>query len=120
MSRVLKSKENLITQDFGKTDFSNNHGGIDIVGEKYSLDTIVAHTKGTVTIAQDGYGWKSGGTGLASYGNMVEITHEKGFKTRYAHLKPGIYVKKGDVVKQGQALGEMWASRRSYWCSFAF
>lgn len=49
MSRVLKTKENQITQEYG----SNGHLGIDIVGKDYTLDTVIAHTDGTVVYTQD-------------------------------------------------------------------
>lgn len=41
---------------------------------------------------------------VAYYGNLVEITHNFGFETRYAHLDK-IIVKVGDVVQKGDILG---------------
>lgn len=47
-------------------------------------------------------GWKGG------YGNLIEIRHKNGFKTRYGHLKTfakGIH--KGAKVKMGQLIGSV-------------
>jgi murein DD-endopeptidase MepM/ murein hydrolase activator NlpD len=50
------------------------HKGIDIAG---AVGTpIVAAAPGVVTFA----GWSKGG-----YGNLVEIQHQDGSRTRYAH-----------------------------------
>ena len=46
------------------------------------------------------------------YGNVVEIDHENGFSSKYAHLNK-IYVKKGDVVKFNQAIGEVGHTGRA-------
>ena len=45
------------------------------------------------------------------YGLMVEIDHGGGFVTRYAHLG-SVCVDIGDVVEQGQKIGEMGSSGR--------
>lgn len=47
-----------------------------------------------------------------SYGNMVEIEHRFGFKTRYAHLDK-ILVKKGDWIKTGDIIGLVGNTGRS-------
>jgi len=45
-------------------------------------------------------GWKGG------YGNLVEIRHKNGFKTRYGHLKTFAKgINKGGKVKMGQLIG---------------
>ncbi len=84
----------IITSEFGpriflgKKDF---HTGIDI-GVWYR--TPVKATKaGKVTFA----GWKKG------YGLTVEIAHEMGYTTIYAH-NSYLLVKKGDEVKEGQVI----------------
>jgi murein DD-endopeptidase MepM/ murein hydrolase activator NlpD len=46
------------------------------------------------------------------YGNMIEIDHGKDLITRYAHASR-IYVKKGDLVKRGQKVGEVGNTGRS-------
>lgn len=45
------------------------------------------------------------------YGNMVEIDHGNGFRTRYGHMRK-LNVKKGEDVKLGQQLGEMGSTGR--------
>ena len=45
-------------------------------------------------------------------GKVIEIDHGNGFKTKYAHLNAN-YVKKGDNVSQGQAIGEVGSTGRS-------
>lgn len=76
------------------------HSGVDFAG-KNGAD-IVAVAAGVVTWSGDRHG----------YGNLVEINHGKGFKTRYAHCKENL-VKVGDVVKKGQIVALMGSSGRS-------
>lgn len=45
------------------------------------------------------------------YGNMIEIDHGNGFRTRYGHMRK-LNVKKGEDVKLGQQLGEMGSTGR--------
>lgn len=71
---------------------SDFHPGIDIAND-YGTP-IVATADGTVEEA----GWNTGG-----YGNLVDIDHGNGYKTRYAHaqqvvVSPGQYVHKGQVI----------------------
>lgn len=68
------------------------HCGVDLIGSKST--PIYSAAYGRVT--------KVSRTG--SYGNIVEISHERSFKTRYAHLSR-IYVKEGETVLRGQKLG---------------
>lgn len=76
------------------------HEGVDFAG-KDGAD-IVAVAAGVVTWSGERYG----------YGNLVEINHGNGFKTRYAHCKENL-VKVGDVVKKGQIVALMGSSGRS-------
>ncbi len=46
------------------------------------------------------------------YGNMVEIDHGKDLVTRYAHASK-LMVKKGDLIKRGQKIGEVGTTGRS-------
>lgn len=46
------------------------------------------------------------------YGNMIEIEHGKDLITRYAHASR-VVVKKGDLVKRGQKIGEVGTTGRS-------
>lgn len=47
-----------------------------------------------------------------AYGNMVEITHAGGYKTRYAHAHQ-LQVKKGDLVKKGEQIATVGTTGRS-------
>lgn len=67
------------------------HSGLDIVGPEQAK--VMATQDGRVEFA----GWKT------AYGNVVDVKHEYGFSTRYAHLArvlvtPDQYVKKGQVI----------------------
>jgi len=72
---------------------NETHSGIDL---RAGIGTpIYATADGVVDYFRDGYN--------SGYGNMLIITHGFGFKTIYGHLsksslKPGDFVKKGDVV----------------------
>jgi Peptidase family M23 len=70
--------------------------GIDI-GLEYDVDSpIRASARGTVTFA--------GGEDYEDYGHHVVIDHGGGMETLYGHMYE-VFVKEGDVVKQGQLLG---------------
>ncbi|MET0545207.1 MAG: peptidoglycan DD-metalloendopeptidase family protein [Caulobacterales bacterium] len=95
------------TSGFGvRTDPFNNrmafHSGLDFAG--YRGAPIRATAPGVVTYT----GQRSG------YGNVVEIDHNHGFKTRYAHLSsiaPGI--RPGSRVAIGDVVGGMGSTGRS-------
>ena len=107
--RVLKKGKCIITQDY-----TNNHSAIDIVGENYTLDDVLAHSDGIVDIIQDGYGNMKGSVGTLSYGNYIKINHQNGYYTLYAHLKNGLNFKKNQKIKKGQTIGYMSDSGNAY------
>lgn len=78
------------------------HTGIDMVS-RTGTRTIRAADNGKVKFV----GWETG------YGNVVILDHLNGYTTRYAHMKTP-YVKVGQVVEKGQAIGYMgetgWAT----------
>ena len=76
------------------------HNGVDIAGKLGS--GVTASASGVVTAA----GQRTG------YGNMVEITHDNGFVTRYGHNKD-ISVALGEIVKKGQVISSMGNTGRS-------
>ena len=47
-----------------------------------------------------------------SYGKMVEVTHQNGYRTRYAHLSK-IYVRNGQHVQQQERIGAVGATGRA-------
>lgn len=76
------------------------HGGMDIDGERG--DQVFAPASGVVTEA----GWKGG------YGNMIEVDHGNGLKTRYGHLSK-IDVQIGDSITRGQVMAFVGSTGRS-------
>ena len=76
------------------------HKGIDIANNTGT--SIHASRSGIVTYA----GWSSG------YGYLVEITHEDGESTRYAHNSQ-LLVKKGQRVSQSARIANMGSTGRS-------
>jgi murein DD-endopeptidase MepM/ murein hydrolase activator NlpD len=76
------------------------HAGMDIDGERGEI--VVAPANGIVTEA----GWKGG------YGQMVEIDHGNGLKTRYGHLSK-IEVTAGDTLTRGQEIALIGSTGRS-------
>lgn len=107
--RVLNNRHCEITQGYNE-----NHNAVDITGGGYTLDYVVAHSDGKVVFHQDGLGNMKGSTGNASYGNCIKIDHGNGYQTLYAHMKSGLLVKNGDIVKAGQRLGYMSDSGNAY------
>lgn len=90
----------LITQGYGKTNFSYNykgglHNGIDFVakGDK----SILAAGAGKVI---------TGNMGYYGYGRWVAIDHENGLVTLYGHMS-SVVVKNGDEVERGDKIGVM-------------
>ena len=79
---------------------SATHKGVDLASNKGNKVKTMA--KGKVTRSS----WNGG------YGNMVEIDHGNGFKTKYAHLNKA-YVKKGAYVNPGDTIGEVGSTGRS-------
>lgn len=76
------------------------HNGIDFANE---IGTpIYATAPGIVTFA--GYD--------NEYGNLIKLSHENSYETRYGHLY-NFQVRKGDQVKRGQIIGLMGNSGRS-------
>lgn len=76
------------------------HAGMDIDGERGEM--VVAPANGVVSEA----GWKGG------YGQMIEIDHGNGLKTRYGHLSK-IEVTAGDVLTRGQIIALIGSTGRS-------
>lgn len=76
------------------------HQGLDISADKG--DPVYASANGTVRTA--GY--------HAEFGNVVEIAHEFGLMTRYAHLSQ-IAVKAGARVERGNVIGHVGSTGRS-------
>lgn len=76
------------------------HAGLDFAGKQGS--NIKAVASGVVTWASDRHG----------YGNLVEINHGNGYKTRYAHCAT-IKVQVGDVVRKGDVVALMGSTGRS-------
>lgn len=76
------------------------HKGVDFAGKEDSA--IIATAAGVVSWADERYG----------YGNLIEINHGKGLKTRYGHNKE-LLVKVGDVVSKGQIIARMGSTGRS-------
>lgn len=76
------------------------HKGVDFAGQED--EAIIATASGVVTWAGTRYG----------YGELVEINHGDGLKTRYGHNK-SIVVSVGDVVEKGQTIARMGSTGRS-------
>ncbi len=106
VSAQQEQKEEIIATSFSKplslphpgylsTRFSNWHPGIDIAaGLGMPIHPI---TGGKVSqIGRDLFG----------LGNFVEILHENGFRSKYAHMGK-IYVKAGEEVNSSNILGEV-------------
>lgn len=76
------------------------HKGIDFAGKEGG--DVIATGAGVITWSAERYG----------YGNLIEIDHGNGFKTRYGHNKT-LLVNVGDVVTKGQVIAKMGSTGRS-------
>lgn len=88
-----------LTSPFGMR-WGRLHSGIDLI------DPI-----GTPIYASDGGVVKFSGE-MSGYGNIIEIDHENGYSTRYAHNNLH-HVKVGDRVFQGQHIADVGNTGRS-------
>ena len=76
------------------------HTGLDFQAD---TGTPILAAAGGVVVTQEYH---------SAYGNMIEVDHSNGLITRYAHASR-VMVKKGDLVKRGQKLGEVVTTGRS-------
>ena len=83
-----------ISQNFGDTDTSAFHTGIDYLCPAGT--PVLASEAGTVIYA----GWRNGG-----YGYCVFIQHPDGMITIYEHLQKDIPVTVGETVRRSQVIG---------------
>lgn len=70
------------------------HEGVDLAAPKGT--PVYATGNAVVSEAR----WRNG------YGELIELNHGFGYKTRYGHLSK-MYVKEGDSVTRGQVIGEV-------------
>lgn len=108
MNRVVAGAKTRITNPFG-----NGHLGVDLAWIGGEADNIYAHSDGVVTAVVTGKPKNNNTSGMATYGNYVDIKHDDGFLTRYAHLY-SVDVKKGDKVAAGQKIGYMGESGNTF------
>lgn len=106
--RVLQKGVTRITQGY-----SSAHKGVDMGRAHVTGEPVTAHSAGRVVFCQTGQKNNQNATGNASYGNCVKIDHGGGYATLYAHLAK-VNVKKGDVVTEGQVIGTMGNTGRSF------
>ena len=90
--------EGVFTSEFGAR-WGRNHNGIDIAAKTGT--PIYAPCNGVVTFS----GVRNG------YGNYVTIDHGAGYVTTYAHMNKA-YVQEGDIVCQGDRIGEIGTTGR--------
>ena len=76
------------------------HKGVDFAGKEDA--DIIATASGVISWSAKRHG----------YGNLIEINHGDGYKTRYGHNKV-LLVNVGDVVSKGQVIAQMGSTGRS-------
>lgn len=107
--RVINESSKRITQAYG------GHNGVDLGWRQdENQNKVYANCKGIVVEVVDGLGNLQGSTGVKSWGNYVLIKHGNGYHSRYAHLKSGILVKKGQEVDENTQLGVIGDSGNAY------
>ncbi|WP_423195952.1 MULTISPECIES: M23 family metallopeptidase [unclassified Cupriavidus] len=76
------------------------HDGVDFAAP---AGTPIVAAAGGVVVAQE---WHH------EYGNMIDVDHGNGLKTRYAHVSRAL-VKVGDLVRAGQTIAQVGSTGRS-------
>lgn len=111
MSRILKDRDNIITQNAWQTNVVTGtyHKGTDISCKNAPTD-ILAHSDGVVVGVVNNHNTTD--TAGSSYGNYVKIKHPNGYYTLYAHLQ-SVYVMVGNVVTKGESIGLMGMTGRA-------
>lgn len=100
----IKPLSGVVSSEFGQRDIDNpvvskNHTGIDIAANTGTV--IYASMEGTVTISST----------TGDYGQHIKIEN-KDVSTLYGHCSK-LYVKQGDVVKQGQEIAQVGSTGKS-------
>jgi murein DD-endopeptidase MepM/ murein hydrolase activator NlpD len=94
--------------------YSSNYGyRLDPISGRSSFHTgvdIIA-APGTDVLAAAG-GVVATSATVAEYGNIVEVDHDNGLTSRYAHLSKSL-VRVGDVVMKGQVIAKVGSSGRT-------
>lgn len=98
--RFIWPAQGVLTSGFGPR-WGRMHRGIDIAAPVGT--PVIASAPGVVTYA----GWNSGG-----FGNLVEIRHNDGTLTLYAH-NHRVRVREGQYVEQGELIADMGSTGRS-------
>lgn len=106
--RVLQKGVTRITQEY-----KPSHKAVDLGRSHITGEPVIAHTAGKVVFCQTGMKNDTNAAGDASYGNCIKIDHGGGYETLYAHLDR-VTVKNGDKVEQGQVIGTMGNTGRSF------
>lgn len=94
----LKPVNGRVISAFGPKADGLHNDGINIKAARG--DPVRAADQGVVVYS---------GNQIEGYGNMILVRHANGFMTAYAHMDKNL-VKKGDVVKRGQAIGTVGSS----------
>lgn len=100
----IKPISGVVSSEFGQRDVDNpivskNHTGIDLAADVGTV--IYAAMEGTVTISST----------VGEYGHHIKIENQD-VGTLYAHCSK-LYVNQGDIVKQGQEIGEVGTTGKS-------
>lgn len=104
INRNENKNKNIVSYKYISSSYGNRHGkmhtGIDLAANYGTL--VYSWKAGTVIFA----GYKG------NYGNFIEIEHNDGTVSRYAHLSK-ILVSKGQYISKGQNIGKVGSTGNS-------
>ncbi|QIK68922.1 peptidoglycan DD-metalloendopeptidase family protein [Erysipelothrix sp. HDW6C] len=98
---------------YGDSCYANHNGTDFVYYGNGGLGPILAADRGVVVTSVGGCFEGNFSCG-SEWGNHVVIDHGNGFQTRYAHMASTPYVNVGDVVAQGEEIGYIGNTGRSY------
>lgn len=106
----LKNYTASFTACFDGNDSVHNgsHGAVDL-GAKFNTPIYASKGGKVVTsVSSHTQNHTSASGSCGGCGNYVVIDHQDGTKSTYCHMYPGkVFVSKGDIVTQGQLIGEV-------------
>ena len=98
----LERRAFFVSSEYGLREHNRHHNGIDLAAEAGT--PIMAAADGVVAVSRH----EEGG-----YGNFVEVEHDGGWRTLYAHCEASNLRRVGEAVGRGDVIARVGSTGRS-------